>query len=522
MDPFQLTIKNYRCFDQRNPATIEIRPGLTAIVGPNNVGKSALLRLFYELRDLWKRLRPQGIFIFLRNDQVGVDVQVAGSPTEMFSLDNTGDMSIEVVLRAPVSETPSCARVMLTHKRAAPSHWTFEPVWNQGAVERRQVNWEEKRPDELRLSGGQQVHVDALVEAGSVLSRMLYIGPFRNAVNQGGQDYFDLSVGTQFISTWQNWKTGPDSSQHDRILQVEKDVGRIFGFSGFQANASQGNRDLQIAYGGHSYGLRNVGSGLAQFLIALGTAAIKQPSFILIDEPELNLHPTLQRDFLLSLARYSEHGVIFGTHSIGLARSVAEHIYSIRQSSTGSVVRDFSATGSYAELVGEMGFNSYRDLGFDRLLLVEGVTEAKTVQQFLRLYGKDHQVVIIPLGGSQMINGRRKNELAELKRITPRVAALVDSERTAEGEALKTDRADFERVCRNDLGFDVHITERRATENYLAAEAIRGELGEGHTALAAYATPPKGWDKNRNWRIASRMTREDLEATDLHAFFERL
>jgi len=51
-----MKIKNYRCFSREAPAEICIRDGFTAFVGPNNSGKSSLLRLFYELRNIFAEL----------------------------------------------------------------------------------------------------------------------------------------------------------------------------------------------------------------------------------------------------------------------------------------------------------------------------------------------------------------------------------------------------------------------------------------------------------------------------------
>jgi hypothetical protein len=45
-----LTVRNYRCRSDTNPATISLRAGLTPFVGVNNSGKTTLLRFFYEFR----------------------------------------------------------------------------------------------------------------------------------------------------------------------------------------------------------------------------------------------------------------------------------------------------------------------------------------------------------------------------------------------------------------------------------------------------------------------------------------
>ncbi|MCH8284291.1 MAG: AAA family ATPase, partial [Chloroflexi bacterium] len=51
-----ITIKNYRSFEDSHPARLQIGDGFTAVVGPNNAGKSSILRFFYELRHLFTLL----------------------------------------------------------------------------------------------------------------------------------------------------------------------------------------------------------------------------------------------------------------------------------------------------------------------------------------------------------------------------------------------------------------------------------------------------------------------------------
>jgi energy-coupling factor transporter ATP-binding protein EcfA2 len=276
---------------------------------------------------------------------------------------------------------------------------------------------------------------------------------------------------------------------------------------------------------GKSYKQSEIGSGLIQFILVLVNAAIRRPSYILIDEPELNLHPSLQVDFLTTLASYAEYGVLFATHNLGLARAVSDRVYSVRKvGRDGREVRDFTGTRALAEFLGELGFNAYQDLGFETVLLVEGPTDVTFVQQLLRLYGKEHKVVLLPLGGSSMINASCEMQLAEITRISSKVYGLIDSERTQAGGAIGTDRQSFVDTCTK-LKIPCHVLERRATENYLPEHAIRKVKSDKHRALGHYellkAASP-AWGKEENWKIARFMTADDLKGTDLGTFLEQL
>jgi energy-coupling factor transporter ATP-binding protein EcfA2 len=320
-------------------------------------------------------------------------------------------------------------------------------------------------------------------------------------------------------------QTGSYKAENRVIAEVIEVIERLFGYDRLEIQPAASGQTLQVVVNHRPYKLHELGSGIAQFILVLANAAMARPDFILIDEPELNLHPSLQIDFLTTLASYAKMGVMFATHSIGLARAVAERIYSVRSIGDGvSEVRPYEATSNLPEFLGSLGFSSYQELGFDQVLLVEGVTEVQTIQQFLRLLKKDHKIVMLPLGGGQMISGRSAAPLEEIKRITTNIAALIDSERSAAGEALSKDRAEFEAACAR-AGIQCKILERRATENYFTEAAVQKIKGEKYRALGHYERledTPLGWGKSENWRIAREMTLDDLAGTDLLSFLQSL
>lgn len=352
------------------------------------------------------------------------------------------------------------------------------------------------------------------------LQESIYIGPFRNILTAQEQPYYDLPVAGSFIRMWHEWKAGKEKGKSRTIHQVTEDVKSIFSFRTLEISASGDMKSLHVVRDGWSYRLEELGAGLAQFIYVLGTAAMKRPAYIFIDEPELHLHPSLQLDFLTRLAAYASEGIVFSTHSIGLARAAADRVLSIRTVKGNPVCRPLEGTPDYAEFLGEMGFTSYREIGIESVLLVEGITEVRTIQQFLRRLHIEHRILMLPLGGSQMIKGGVDIELAEIGRIAPKVFVLIDSERSAPGAALDSQRQAFVSTCET-LGYKIHVTERRALENYLSDSAVKTQLGEKHTALTPFETlrnATRGWAKSDNWRIAQHMTLEELTASDIGRF----
>src|SRR5215813_4953089 len=525
----EIILKNYRCFSDSHPARVTLRKGITGFVGVNNAGKSSLLKFFYEFRGLFETLTSSGNFLTLLEGKAISFPFLATvlDPDEVFCNDNRRELEITLRLLEATSTReesfPKLEELIITVPRSG-NTFTIGVRLSNGMLDYFSPRG---------INGTQLMHGSTLVtdlsgvfEACRCLTQSLYLPPFRNAVNLGANvNYFDVNVGQAFILAWNQLKAGTSKKQNEAADRLSDDIRRIFGFKRLEINASADNTTLKVLIDGKSYALAELGSGMTQFILVLAEAAKRQPSYILIDEPELNLHPSLQLDFLTTLSSYAQEGVLFATHNIGLARAGADFVYSVRKNDQGkSEIAELESTPRLSEFLGELSFSGYQELGFNKILLVEGSTDVKTLQQFLRKLDLDHQIVILPLGGSQLINESAESQLEEIKRISENIYALIDSERSAKDEELSPVRKAFVEACER-TKISCHVLERRATENYLSDRAIKRVKGEKYRALAPYQilrNVKPAWGKEENWRIAREMELDELEKTDLGEFLQRL
>ena len=526
MSTFHVTAKNYRCFEDTTPLRFSIQDGFIALVGPNNSGKSSCLKLFYEFRSIWESIQNSQHLAVLNTGVYSRAFAYTGvfDNDEIYFDGNQRNLSLEISLDISQDEN-TASTVSKIEFLCNRSTWFINLYIG---------NKHTKLPSSVLSGHSNYSLIDStskaiyncheFLELFKDLASSIYIGPFRNAISEGSGEYFDLSIGTEFIKQWNQWKTGSSKKQNTLIEDITEDIRNIFEFKTLQINTSQQLKTLQFIINGKPYKLKELGAGIAQFVIVLGNIAIKKPTYLLIDEPELNLHPSLQLDFITTIASYTEKSVIYATHSIGLARSSADLIYSFIRKHGKTIVNPMENQKNYIEYLGEMSFSSYREMGFESILFVEGVNDVKTVQQFLRKLKKDHKVVILPLGGDQLAAGGREQELSELKRISNNISVLVDSERTAPNQNLPNKRQDFIHLCEK-LEFNYCATDRRAIENYLSDEAIKSVIGNNYNALAPYEKLSEcgnPWNKTENWKIARSMDISDLENTDIGEFLSNI
>ena len=343
----ELEIKNYRCFEGTKPARIIIQPGFTALVGVNNSGKSSLLRFFYEFRQLFRQLASPG------NIEAALQGNPQGFSPPIHDLNSLfcdfNDRDIEIQFRfgkdsvVESSAPPVPNQVVITVQRGtgnwrATLHIGGRPT-NFGNLS------VQMRETVLHVDGNLKVELSPMFEVCRDLSETMYVGAFRHTIQVGSAPggYYDIQIGQAMISAWRQWKTGSTRSHNEAAIKLTNDIKQIFEFDSLANNPSPEDRNLQVFVNERSSTLPELGSGLTQFFLVLANAAMKHPSYILIDEPELNLHPSLQLDFLTTLASYASKGVLFSTHSIGLARAAGNKVYSVHKEpggpSEGQVIR---------------------------------------------------------------------------------------------------------------------------------------------------------------------------------------
>lgn len=525
----RVTLSNYRPFSAPTRASFEVIDGIVAFVGKNNSGKSTIIRSLYELRSTFLPIAQgagnlatalQGSNHNLAPPREVRDVRALLSHNAEGPL--TLDIRVEDIDGTPRpvpsgSPTEFADTVRIIIHRESPGVFRVQPL----------INGDVRTPsathgDGLVVFGDRVFDYAPIIEAARRLANALYIGPFRNIINVGGVDsYYDLPIGGAFITAWASAQSGHNIEANRAVDRVIKEIETLFGISRLEIMASDDRQSLKARINGTPFDVSELGSGLAQFIAVLYNASLKRPSYILIDEPEANLHPSLQLDFILALANYAKHGVLFATHSLGLARAAAEVTYSVHKPLIDgpAYIKDFKELRSIAEFVGELSYSGNYNLGFRNILLVEGRTDIKLFQQLLSKFGAEHTVTIVHLGGSSGINGKASEALAELKHFDAPIYAIVDSESPEAGKIPK-DRREFQNACAA-LSIECLLTERRQIEAYFTDAAVKDVLGPSFSAPGAF-DEVKAWPKELNWKIARRMAKEDIEATDVGAFIKHI
>lgn len=373
-----------------------------------------------------------------------------------------------------------------------------------------------------------------------ICSRLVDIPGFRRLRDEvgGAQSYYELIDQIK----------APRSDlqkYHDMYQRFCDLVCRIGNMRGLRIEHWPGGQDLLFTSAGRTLYASSQGDGVLHLMmICIQLAKCDNSgSVILIEEPETQMHPQIQRQLLQVVAENPTNQLIMTTHSSAmLDTGCLKRIFHITNDGHSSRVHQVETTAESYRMLDDLGARASDILQANTVIWVEGPSDRIFLRHCLQLLdntlreGLDYQFVCY--GGSVRSHLTFEHEIEDLinvLRLSRKVIMICDSDRTRQGEKLNDSKLRLQREC-EDAGGYYWVTMGREIENYLPNtvltkayrklmddEKITIKVGKfdnlGEVLGRAFHAPERGqaWkvDYNNNKTRLMRHFIEDLTAEDL-------
>ncbi|MFF2215633.1 AAA family ATPase [Streptomyces antibioticus] len=207
------------------------------------------------------------------------------------------------------------------------------------------------------------------------------------------------------------------------------------------------------------------GSGIREALRLILDYEFERPDILLVEEPEVHLHPALETALMQYLKNVSIHSQVFlTTHSTNfLDVGSLENVYLIRKGSETSVQRLDVASAEEA-IPEELGLRLSSLFMFDRLVFVEGPSDEQLLRTFADTmnvsFGQAALGFVTTGGARNFTHYATAATLSFLKKRNVRTVFVLDRD--------ERDLKDLEDLQRKVDGVsEVQLMRRRELENYL-------------------------------------------------------
>ncbi len=155
--------------------------------------------------------------------------------------------------------------------------------------------------------------------------------------------------------------------------------------------------------------LRRMGEGFKRLFVILFYFFHPEYNIILIDEPELHLHPSIIKKLLFILKEKNLQNQIFLTthHPTFIQANYLQHVWRIsRNENESTVMHGFdNSTINVDRFVQEINDDNSSMLFLDKVLLVEGISDRIFMREILdRFYKKEKDIKVVYTGGKGTVD----------------------------------------------------------------------------------------------------------------------
>ena len=244
---------------------------------------------------------------------------------------------------------------------------------------------------------------------------------------------------------------------------------------------------IQVSMNERKLPLSSLGTGIHEVIILASAATVLQNQILCIEEPEIHLHPLLQKQLLDYLSKNTNNQYFIATHSAHLLDMPKVAIFHIRLEEGVSVVDPAITDSQKSKICDELGYKASDLLQANCIIWVEGPSDRIYINHWI--HSKDEDLIegvhysIMFYGGrllSHLSAGDEEvGDFIELRRLNRHLGVVIDSDKkSAKAEINDTKkRVSDEFAEHSDF---VWITQGKEIENYLTPELIQTTLVELH------------------------------------------
>lgn len=239
---------------------------------------------------------------------------------------------------------------------------------------------------------------------------------------------------------------------------------------------------LIVEMDGRSLDLADLGTGIHEVIIIAAAATAAEQTLVLLEEPEIHLHPLLQKRLLNYLCESTTNQYVLTTHSAHFLDFRRAAVFQVTLEDGWTQVSHVATNSEMIESARDLGYRPSDLLQADAVIWVEGPSDRVYLRYWLGLAapelldGVDY--VIMFYGGRLASNlsgldsdfALSEGELIELRRLNRRSAIVMDSDHSKKGSRINATKSRLKKEFERD-GF-AWVTKGREIENYIHEDVV--------------------------------------------------
>ncbi|MDR1062739.1 MAG: ATP-binding protein [Azoarcus sp.] len=299
-----------------------------------------------------------------------------------------------------------------------------------------------------------------------------------------GGDSLEDSSGSGLINELAKLQNPDFHNQEQRSIfrKIEQFVRSVTGVGDTDIEVPYERTHLVVRMGGKALPLSALGTGIHEIVMLAAFCTLAENEIVCLEEPEIHLHPLLQRKLIRYLHGKTSNQYFIATHSSAMLNVVPSAVFAVTQQHDETHIRIASTLNDKFEICRTLGYQASDLLQSNAIIWVEGPSDRVYLLHWIKAVAPD---LVEGIDFSVMFYGGRLlshlsaedeevGEFIALRRLNRNVAVVMDSDKSSSHACVNATK---KRIIA-ELGQDgfVWLTAGREIENYIPPSLLENAV----------------------------------------------